>query len=478
MRLWGSRMEKELDEEVAAFSTSIGEDLVLYRYDIWGSVAHCLGLQKGGIVSPQEAQTIITGLREVYRLLKEGKIDPAPFEDVHSLVEITLRQRIGETAGKLHTARSRNDQIVLDERLFLREQVATVIAKILALFRALLSQAEEHRLLVMPGYTHLQPAQPVPFAHHLLAYCFMLARDVERLKDTLKRIDLFPLGAGALAGTSLPIDRQYVASLLAFPRVQENSMDIVSDRDFILEFLGDLAILALHLSRLGEEIVLWSTPHFGFITIDDAFTTGSSIMPQKRNPDVAELIRGKTGEVFASFCSLSMTLKALPLTYNRDLQQDKPPLLRAVREMNAVLHIAAKLLYHLVPNEDRMKEALREGFLTATDFCEYLVEQGIPFREAHALVGEIVKKLASQGRTLRELQAEDLGGYGHLFGNELLERLDEERSVERKVSLGSASKREVERQIAWGKNFLTQEESTVKLWQDTWWESFQKLVGE
>ncbi len=471
-------MEKDLDQEVASFSTSIGEDFALYRYDIWGSIAHCLGLRKVGIIAPEEAQRLVEGLRRVYTLIRDGKIDPASFEDVHSLVEITLREQLGEVAGKLHTARSRNDQIVLDERLFLREQVAETIAGILALSQVLLTKAEAYRSLVMPGYTHLQPAQPVPFAHHLLAYCFMLARDVERLEDSLKRIDLFPLGAGALAGTSLPIDRFYVASLLAFPKVQDNSMDIVSDRDFILEFLGDLAILALHLSRLGEEIVLWSTPHFGFVTIDDAFTTGSSIMPQKKNPDVAELIRGKSGEIIAAFLSLSITIKALPLTYNRDLQQDKPPLFRATREISSVLRIAAKLLDHVSPQENRMREALREGFLTATDFCEYLVEHGIPFRTAHALVGEIVKKLASQGKTLRELKPEDLGEYAHLFGNELLERLNEEISVGKKVSFGSASKNEVEREIEVCKVFLTQTADKVKLWQGKWERSFRELVGE
>lgn len=478
MRLWGSRMEKELDREVASFSTSIGEDLALYRYDIWGSIAHCRGLEKVGLLSPQEAQQIITGLREVYRLIQEGKVDPSPFEDVHSLVEVTLRERIGEVAGKLHTARSRNDQIVLDERLFLREAVAETITQILSLVQTLLEKAETYRLLVMPGYTHLQPAQPVPFAHHLLAYCFMFLRDIARLEDSLKRIDLFPLGAGALAGTSLPIDRFYVASLLAFPAVQENSMDIVADRDFILEFLGDLAILALHLSRLGEEIVLWSTPHFGFITIDDAFTTGSSIMPQKKNPDVAELIRGKSGEIIASFFSLSITMKALPLTYNRDLQQDKPPLFRAIRETSSILSIAGKLLAHIFPQEDRMKEALRDGFLTATDFCEYLVEHGIPFRKAHTLVGEIVRKLASEGRTLHELREDDLGEYRNLFSEELRQRLNEETSVERKISFGGASKKEVEREIERCKTFLTQESDTVKLWQNKWWESFRALVGE
>ncbi|MGQ9473779.1 MAG: argininosuccinate lyase [Candidatus Caldatribacteriaceae bacterium] len=478
MRLWGSRMEKDLDQEVASFSTSIGEDFVFYRYDIWGSIAHCLGLEKADIIPPQEAQIIVQGLRRVYVEIQEGRVNPASFEDVHSLVEITLREHIGEVAGKLHTARSRNDQIVLDERLFLREETATIITEALEVIKVLLTQAWEYRSLIMPGYTHLQPAQPVPFSHHLFAYCFMLMRDIERLEEALQRIDLFPLGAGALAGTSLPIDRKYVASLLAFPKIQENSMDIVSDRDFILEFLADLSILALHLSRLGEEIVLWSNPHFGFVVIDDAFTTGSSIMPQKKNPDVAELVRGKAGEIVASFFSLSMTMKGLPLTYNRDLQQDKPPLLRATREMYSILRITGRLLAHITPQGERMREALREGFLTATDLCEYLVENGVPFRKAHDLVGAMVKKLASQGKTLRELQEEDLGEYHYLFGEELLSRLDEESSVGKKSSLGGASWKEIERELEICQDFLTRKRDRVKLWQSRWQESFKKLVSE
>lgn len=478
MRLWGSRMEKDLDQEVASFSTSIGEDFALYRYDIWGSIAHCLGLEKVGIILPQETQALVQGLREVYVKIREGRVDPTSFEDVHSLVEITLQGHVGEVAGKLHTARSRNDQTVLDERLFLREETAGIIIEILEVMKVLIMQAWEYRSLVMPGYTHLQPAQPVPFAHHLFAYCFMLMRDIGRFEDALQRIDLFPLGAGALAGTSLPIDREYVASLLAFSRIQDNSMDVVSDRDFILEFLADLSILALHLSRLGEEIVLWSSPHFGFVVIDDAFTTGSSIMPQKKNPDVAELVRGKTGEIVASFFSLSMTMKGLPLTYNRDLQQDKPPLLRATREMSSILRITTRLLTHITPQKERMREALHNGFLTATDLCEYLVEHSVPFRKAHTVVGALVKKLASQGKTLRELQEEDLGEYRHLFGKELLSRLDEESSVGKKLSLGGASWKEIGRELEICQSFLTQKRDRVKLWQNRWQESFQKLVGE
>jgi len=470
-------MEKELNEEVAAFSTSIGEDFLLYPYDIWGSIAHCLGLGKVGLLTEGEAGAIVAGLRNVYHLFEEGKIDPSPFEDVHTLVEVTLRNAIGEVAGKLHTARSRNDQIVLDERLFLREKMSEMMVMILQLIRVLVEKARQYPHLVMPGYTHLQPAQPVLFAHHLLAYGFMLRRDVERLESTMKRVNTFPLGAGALAGTSLPIDRHYVAELLAFPEVQENSIDIVSDRDFILEFLGDLSLLALHLSRLGEELVLWSTPHFGFIDIDDAFTTGSSIMPQKKNPDVAELIRGKTGEVVASFLSLAMTLKALPLSYNRDLQQDKPPLLRAIREMEMILRITPLFLTHVYPKEEKMREALREGFLTATDFCEYLVEKGIPFRRAHALVGEIVRKLASEGRSLRELRREDFGEYGEFFTPELLERLDEEQSVTKKISWGSTSRKEVEREGNHLQTFLTEKENMITLWQETWRKSFRELLG-
>lgn len=470
-------MEKGLDAEVLSFSTSIGEDYLLYPYDIWGSIAHCLGLAKVGLLSEEEKESIVQGLRKVFDDLESSRVDPSPFEDVHSLVEITLRERIGEVALKLHTGRSRNDQIVLDERLYLREKVAELIGGILALERVILEKAEEYKNLVMPGFTHLQPAQPVLFSYHFLTYFFMLRRDIERFKEVLNRVNVSPLGSAALCGTSLPLDRFYVAELLAFPRVQEHAMDAVSDRDFIFDILHALAVLSLHLSRLGEEIVLWSSPFFSFVTIDDAFTTGSSIMPQKKNPDVAELIRGKTGEVLSSWLSLAVTLKGLPLSYNRDLQQDKPPLLRALKDGFSVLSVASRLVAHTFPKPERMQEALKEGFLTATDLCEYLVEKGVPFRKAHDLVGRIVRKFLKEGRHLRELVPQDLEEYASLFSEEIRSILSEENSVHRKASFGGTSPKEVSRMCAEGWEYVREEEEGILGIGEKWQRSFEKLVG-
>lgn len=478
MKLWGSRMEKELDAEVFAFSTSIHDDYFLYPYDIWGSIAHCLGLQKVHLLSEDEASRIISGLREVYSALEEGKIDPSPFEDVHSLVEVTLKERIGDLAGKLHTGRSRNDQIVLDERLYLREKIAECLERVLVLEEALLRKAETYQDLVMPGFTHLQPAQPVLFSYHLLTYFFMFQRDIARLKEALSRVNVSPLGASALCGTSLPLDRFFVAELLAFPKVQEHAMDAVSDRDFLLDALHGLSTFALHLSRLGEEIVLWSTPFFSFISIDDAFTTGSSIMPQKKNPDVAELLRGKAGEILSSWMSLAVTLKGLPLSYNRDLQQDKRPLFRAIQEGLAMASIAVRLIDHISPNPEGMEKALQEGFLTATDLCEYLVTKGLPFRKAHELVGSLVRKLFKEGRTLRDLTPEDFGEWAHLYDSHIQEVVDEKRSVSRKVSFGSTAQKEVLRMCEEGFAFVAKERRELSELQKSWQKSFAELVGE
>ncbi|MCX6089518.1 MAG: argininosuccinate lyase [Candidatus Atribacteria bacterium] len=476
MCLWGSRMEKELDQEVAAFSTSIQEDQYLYRYDIWGSIAHSTMLQKIGIVTSEEHQKMVTGLKQVGEEIETKQYDVSSFEDIHSAVEIRLKELIGESAGKLHTARSRNDQIVLDERLYLREQVVAIIRTVNALQESFLKKARRYRDVVMPGYTHLQPAQPVLFGHHCMAYFFMFQRDAERLQESLSRINVLPLGAGALAGTSLPIDCQLVADLLAFPNVQDNSMDTVADRDFLLEVLSDLAIASLHLCRMGEEIVLWSSPAFQFITIDDAFTTGSSIMPQKKNPDVAELIRGKTGEMVGSWISLAMTLKGLPLTYNRDLQQDKLPLLRAVEIGRLTFHIASRLVDHITPNIDKMEQALQVGFLTATDLCEYFVTLGIPFRKAHEMVGSLVRKLSSSGQTLHDLAWEDLQKEVEGVGPEVIEVLNEKKSIQRKKSAGSSSPGELEKQLQKGDLLLAKwNEQNTEL-EKTWASSFLALV--
>lgn len=474
--LWGGRFEQKPDAETIAFSTSIREDYRLYPFDIWGSIAHCMMLERVGIISLQEREALCEGLRVIYRELQEGRVDPASFEDIHSLVEHRLRELKGQVANKLHTARSRNDQVVLDERLYLREAIVAVIEKIAALQDKILAQAKAYPDLVMPGFTHLQPAQPVLYAYHLMAYFYMLERDVERFWDSLKRVNVLPLGAGALAGTSLPIDREYVASLLAFPKVQENGMDAVSDRDFILEFLFGLLSLFVHLSRLSEELVIWSSPLFGFIEMNDALTTGSSIMPQKKNPDLAELLRGKCGEFLGALVSLATTLKGLPLAYNRDLQQDKKPLFRSVEEALSSLDIAAKLISGVLPLPQNIEKALRKGFLTATDLAEFLVEKGVPFREAHHLVGKIVRKMLDEGRELTSLRAEDLGKYASLFEENLRERLDERKSPLFKRSLGSTSPEEVKKQIAQAESKLREWKKLLEKLKKEWKASFEKLL--
>jgi argininosuccinate lyase len=474
--LWGGRFERKPDAETVAFSTSIGEDYRLYPFDILGSIAHCMMLERVGIISQQEREELCDGLRSIYRELQEGKIDFTPFEDIHSLVEHRLRELKGQVADKLHTARSRNDQIVLDERLYLREMIAVVIEKIITLQERILEQARAYPDLVMPGFTHFQPAQPVLYAYHMMAYFYMLERDIERFWDSLKRVNVLPLGAGALAGTSLPIDREYVASLLAFPKVQENGMDAVSDRDFILEFLFDLLSLFVHLSRLSEELVVWSSPLFGFIEMDEALTTGSSIMPQKKNPDLAELLRGKCGEFLGALVSLAATLKGLPLAYNRDLQQDKKPLFRSAEEALSSLDIAAKLVAGMRPLPQNMEQALKKGFLTATDLAEFLVEKGVPFRKAHHLVGRIVRKMLEEGRELTSLRAEDLGEYASLFEETLKERLDEQKSPLFKKSLGSTAPDEVRRQVVQAEINLEQWKKSLEKLKEEWKTSFEKLL--
>lgn len=468
-------MKKEPDEEVTSFTTSVMDDYVLYPFDVWGSAAHCMMLERVGLLEGTESAAILEGLRTIMRELTEGTIDPSSHEDIHSLVESRLHELIGETAGKLHAGRSRNDQIVLDERLFLREAMVTVGHEITTLLHALLDKAVTYPKLVMPGYTHLQPAQPVLFSHHMMAYFAMFRRDAERLRDALPRVNILPLGAAALAGTNLPIDRAETARFLAFPTVQGNSMDIVADRDFILEVVGHCALAALHLSRLAEEIVLWVSPGFGFLEIDDAFTTGSSIMPQKKNPDVAELIRGKSGESVSGWLSLAVTLKGLPLTYNRDLQQDKAPMFRVMREVTDSLHLAARLVDHITLREDTIARALQEGFLTATDIAEYLVEQGIPFRKAHSLVGALVRDLASQGRTLAELRKEDLASVSEGFYEDILVFSDPAQSVERKRSYGGTAPGEVARQVQEGRMFIEREEERLAELRLQWKKSFMKI---
>jgi argininosuccinate lyase len=411
--LWGGRFSKALDERALAYTTSLPVDRRLFEWDVLGSIAHARMLGRQAIIPQQDANTIVDGLARM--LSDPPPLDAAGYEDVHSLVEATLRERTGEPAGRLHTARSRNDQVATDVRLFSRAALVEGVEGLLDLMTALLEAAENHGQAVMPGYTHLQRAQPVLLGHHLLAYLEQLERDAGRLRDAYARADVLPLGSGALAGSPYPLDRDYVARLLGFSQVSRNSLDAVSDRDFLLEHLSALSIEAMHLSRLAEELVLWSTAEFGFVQMDEAFTTGSSIMPQKRNPDVAELVRGKTGRVYGALVSLLVTLKGLPLSYNRDLQEDKQPYFEAIDLVHDGLALAAAMLRSATWRTDRLAQAADDPLIAATDLADHLTARGLPFRQAHEVVGGIVKQAEAQGRRLSDFSLAELRGFCDLF---------------------------------------------------------------
>jgi argininosuccinate lyase len=439
-KLWGGRFQEKTASEVEEFTCSLPFDRRLYRQDIRGSQAHARMLAKQGILTEAEAEAIIRGLEEIRQEIEAGEFpfDPA-LEDIHMAIETRLIQRIGETGRKLHTARSRNDQVALDVRLYLAEEVEGLIVDLTELRRAGVRLARRHFGEILPGYTHLQRAQPVLLAHHLLAYDEMWRRDQARLKESLARIRVSPLGAAALAGTTFPIDPAYTAELVGFPQVFRNSMDAVSDRDFILEFLAHAAILMVHLSRLAEELILWSSAEFGFVEISDAYATGSSIMPQKKNPDVAELIRGKTGRVAGHLVGLLMTLKGLPLAYNRDLQEDKEPLFDTVDTVRASVRLMAGMLGSLTFKPERLRQALAGGYLSATDLADYLVTQGVPFRTAHEQVGRLVGYAAFQGKELWELSLEEIQRFASQAGPEVFDWLTVDNVVARRASPGGTA---------------------------------------
>jgi len=433
---------------VEQFTESVSFDWRLWPYDIQGSIAHARMLGRQGIITREEARKIIQGLKEIARDIRAGRLAPrAELEDVHMNIEAALVERIGPVGGKLHTARSRNDQVALDLRLYLRDELEGFTALLKGLLQGLLQQAQMHRHTPMPGYTHLQRAQPVLLAHHLLAYGWMFLRDLERLRLLKERLDVLPLGACALAGTSLPIEPRQVAQELGFSRVSENSMDAVSDRDFVVEFLCWASILAMHLSRLAEELVLWSTQEFGFLELPDAFATGSSIMPQKKNPDVAELVRARTARVYGALMGALTMLKALPLSYNRDLQEDKPLLFDAVDTLKASLQVMAQMLPALKFRPERLLQAAQEDYSTATDMAEYLAERGLPFREAHKVVGQAVLKALRAGKPLQALTLKELKALCPLFEQDVYQRLSPQASVRAKRSRGSSSPQEVARQL-------------------------------
>lgn len=448
-KAWSGRFQKETARLVDDFHSSISFDCRLYRQDIRGSIAHARMLGRQGILTSEETRLIVAGLKEILTEIENGRVEfSKEAEDIHMNIEQLLIAKIGEPGKKLHTARSRNDQVALDLRLYLKEEIQEIITLLKELQTTLLDVAENHLTTIMPGYTHLQRAQPVTFAHHLLAYVQMFSRDVARLGDCYRRTDVLPLGAGALAGTTLPIDPHSVAQELGFAAVAENSLDAVSDRDFVVEFLAAAALIMVHLSRLGEELVLWASAEFGFVELDDAYSTGSSMMPQKKNPDVAELVRGKAGRVFGALLTLLTVLKGLPLAYNKDLQEDKEALFDAVDTVKKCLTIFRPLIATLQVKKEKMARAAAEGFTNATDLADYLVGKGVPFREAHRIVGQIVYFCLQEKKTLEELTLEDYQRFSPLIADDVYRFIDVRRCVEARRSPGGPSPDETRAAIA------------------------------
>ena len=440
--LWSGRFKEPLSEIALKFSSSVDLDKELYQEDIAGSIAHVEMLAAVKIISLEESRRIRTALRSIAKEIDSGKLELSwEKEDVHMAIEQRLIQKVGPIGGKLHTGRSRNDQVALDERLHLRGAIREMQKLILQLQRVLLFKAEKYFDTIMPGYTHLQRAQPVYLSHHLLAYASMFERDFERLQDCHKRLNKLPLGAAALAGTSFPIDRAMVARKLGFDGIVENSMDAVSDRDYLIEFISTCSIVMTHLSRLAEEIVLWSSQEFGFAHTDDVYTTGSSIMPQKKNPDMAELVRGKAGRVFGDLVNILTIMKGLPLAYNRDMQEDKFPLLDAVATTRQCLFIFSHILVHTKFEKNRFEEELKNDFLTATEIADYLVKKGTPFRDAHAITGKVVAYAIEHKKSLSHLTLAELKHFSTLLEEDVFDLLDPHKSIEHKKSAGSTSPR-------------------------------------
>lgn len=436
-KLWGGRFEKTAEQWVDEFGASIHFDKQLVQEDIEGSVAHVTMLGKCGILTNDEAEKIKDGLLQLLQKAKHGQLEfSAQYEDIHLNIEKQLIDLIGPVGGKLHTGRSRNDQVATDVHLYLTNQVKEILENIKALQQVLVKKAEHHVDTVFPGYTHLQRAQPVSFAHHLLAYFWMFKRDYERMQESLSRINVSPLGAGALAGTTFPIDREYTAELLRFESVYNNSLDAVSDRDFILEFLSNASILMMHLSRFCEELILWSTSEFNFVEIDDTFATGSSIMPQKKNPDMAELIRGKTGRVYGALFGLLTVMKGTPLAYNKDFQEDKEGMFDAVKTVKGSLQIFAGMIDSLKVKTEVLEKTVKADFSNATELADYLATKGMPFREAHEVVGKLVLLCIQKGIYLLDLSIEDYKQASSLFEADIYDVLEPKTVVARRNSLG------------------------------------------
>jgi argininosuccinate lyase len=447
-KLWGGRFTKQTDQLVEEYTASILFDKELAEEDIQGSLAHVTMLGRCGILPAEDVEKIRGGLNQVLEAIRRGEIEfSVSDEDIHMNVEKALIERIGPVGGKLHTGRSRNDQVATDMHLYLRKRVVEFVGMLVKLQEALIGQAKANLDTIVPGYTHLQRAQPILFAHHLMAYVSMFERDIERLRDSYKRINTLPLGAGALAGTTFPIDRHFVAEQLGFERIYENSLDAVSDRDFIVEFLANASLIMTHLSRLCEELVLWSSTEFQFVELDDAFCTGSSIMPQKKNPDVAELVRGKTGRVYGNLVGMLTVLKALPLAYNKDMQEDKEGMFDTVRTLQGALQLFAPMIATMKVNRDRMRQAVNQDFSNATDIADYLVNKGLPFREAHEVIGKTVLYCIQQNKFLLDLTLDEFLQFSELFDEGIYKVLQPEQVVNARNVYGGTAASQVSEAI-------------------------------
>jgi len=456
MKPWGGRFQGKTDPLLERFSASIDFDRALFKYDIMGSKAHAQMLERIGILSPDEKRKIVKGLDEIQKEIESGKFTFInALEDIHMHIETRLIEKIGDAGKKLHTGRSRNDQVSLDMRLFLKEEISLIDAILVGLLKGLVQKAAKEKKAIMPGYTHMQRAQAVPFAHYLMAYYYMLKRDRERLLDAVRRLDVLPLGSGALAGSTIPLDREFVRKILGFASVSENSMDTVADRDFVLDAIYGIAMIMLHLSRLSEDLILFSTEEFSFIALPDELCTGSSLMPHKKNPDALELIRGKASRVIADLFGMFTLLKGLPMTYNRDLQEDKEPLFHAVNTVKDALAVMELCIKGMTLKHENMKRAVSMSFMPAVEMAEYLTAKGMPFREAHAVAGRAVRECEKKGKLLSGLTMKELKEYSPLFDADVFDYMDVNNALNKRETGGAASFKETAKQIDAEKIYLS-----------------------
>lgn len=454
-KMWAGRFSKALDKEADDFNSSIHFDCKMYKQDITGSIAHAQMLAKQGIISAEEMETLVEGLGGILDDINSGNLEiDMEAEDIHMFVEAELTKRVGDVGKKLHTARSRNDQVALDIRMYLRDESEEVIELINNLLLAISQKAEANKSVIMPGYTHLQRAQPITFAHHLLAYAMMFTRDVTRIKDAVKRMNLSPIGCCALAGTTFNTDRYFEAEKLGFDGITLNSLDGVSDRDFCVELMSAFAVVMMHLSRFSEEIILWSSLEFSFVELDDAYTTGSSIMPQKKNSDIAELVRGKTGRVYGDLMALLTTLKGLPLAYNKDMQEDKEAIFDSIETVKKCLKNFAPMIATMNVKADNMYKAAQGGFINATDLADYLAKKGLPFRSAYKIVGQIVAYCIQNNKVLDTVSMEEYKQFSDVFEDDLYNEISLETCVNKRTSAGGTGPQSVENQIKFIKDFI------------------------